>query len=237
MDEALSPPSKRRAVPVNAGQPSWKVQAEQGEPMGWPSCQAGHPGDGSRQCPASGEQKLLSVRLPSFEAHFFCVLLSIDLGTSLTTQQSFVRGSRSLKGFQRVLLCPAQKRVSTPELGGTGGISFQASMANHIKGDLVGSAFHCCHMFCPVLEWCYSLECIHASPNLITRLNPLSCFTPLEFSGFFQAPWALSGAPSQANADAWRYFNLFIYFPSVFKIILTTNPVTSPTGEREQWML
>lgn len=99
---------------------------------------------------------------------------------------------------------------------GTWEISSQASMANHIKGDLVGSALHCCHMFCPVLEWCCALECIHASPNLITRLNPLSCSTPLKFTGSFLPSHALSGSPSQANTNAWRYVYLFIYFQKVF---------------------
>jgi len=41
----------------------------------------------------------------------------MDLGTSLNTQQPFVWGSGSLKGFQRVLLHPAQRSVSTPVLG------------------------------------------------------------------------------------------------------------------------
>lgn len=121
---------------------------------------------------------------------------------------------------------------------GTREIAFQASMANHIKGDLVGSALHCCHMFCPVLEWCCALECIHASPNLITRLNPLSCSTPLEFTGSFLASHALFGSPSQANTDAQRDFYLFIYFQKVLKnIISTISQTTSPKGDQAQWML
>lgn len=116
MDEALSPPSKRRAVPVNAGQRSWKVQAEQGSPWGDPAVRQ----DTLRTAPAGAlraANKSRSQRArPASRPVFFCVF-SMDLGTSLNTQQPFVRGSRSLKGFQRVLLRPAQRRVSTPILG------------------------------------------------------------------------------------------------------------------------
>lgn len=69
--------------------------------------------------PVPGEQgtKAVLSALARPRGSFFFILLSMDLGTSLNTQQPFVWGSRSLKGFQRVLLHPAQRRVSTPVLG------------------------------------------------------------------------------------------------------------------------
>lgn len=64
-----------------------------------------------------GTKAALSALARPWGSFFGFVRLSMDLGTSLNTEQPFVRGSRSLKGFQGVLLHPAQRRVSTPVLG------------------------------------------------------------------------------------------------------------------------
>lgn len=117
MDEALSPPSKRGAVPVNAGRQSWKVQVEQESPCGDPAVRQDTLGTAPAAALSVGNKNRSQHARPASRL-FFCLCPAFSgLGHIPEHTAAICMCSGSLKGFHRELLQAAQSRVTTLVLG------------------------------------------------------------------------------------------------------------------------